>query len=737
MAYCEKFAHTDNDVVLTVFAGRNRPVATPFDGTPSAKGGNLNGIIGACRSLVLQLYNSLGQYIDLTFLRDGKLMAGMKQKDVSAFSQTIDCMLRSIGKSNCRCRITIIMDNILIYECTPRQFSGLNQLLDDLRSTVRQCREGEFGEYVTYKWICVHSFFNRMIRSPSSQHLLRMGPPKAAEAQGSKKNNRGNVGLWNPHQYGPRERSRVQGLPNLERGERLLRTLCNDPSHIVNDRIYCEWHSAQKDTPEREASKRVTCWSDEFQHFNWKSNGSLIIENTDPWGQMEPTSAHSWLLPYRNVEGLLENEIVLTFVPGLHNQKYDLLKGVSGLLRSITAQLLVRVKHAGELNYEDDDLLARVKSGHPDDLCDLFRTVVLVAQECTRREYLESCRITCIIDGMHYLEDKDDGDHFWKTFTMFRELVEQTDKECKYTDAGFKFVFLHKYVSQYANKASFPPNQRLDLAVVRLPPGAPGGPGSFATAPTSRNEIGPLQRTWSSILFPPRQSSMSPKSSRTPSPQQQRKRSGPAQSPQSTDKLADRDEGGVEQASAQGVARKAGRKSQQTETKKDREEIVHKKPDLEGTYATVVAEMAKGQSEWSGFNGAIGGLQRLESRSSGSKPGQEKPVAGRAYAKAPATADRKLPQLPEWRRHGDESGQERPAAAADIDERLSKVPEWRQKEPVVERGYAEAAPNVGGGQPKWAGLLKKTDDQPRQNEPDDPPGKKSPGGMMVFRRKKK
>ena len=373
VAYCEKLARTDNDVVLTVFAGRNRPVATPFDGTPSAKGGNLNGIIGACRSLVLQLYNSLGQYIDLTFLRDGKLMAGMKQKEVFAFSQTIDCMLRSIGKSNCRCRITIIMDNILIYECTPRQFSGLNQLLDDLRSTVRQCREGEFGEYLTYKWICVHSFFNRMIRSPSGQHLLRMGPPKAAEAQGSKKNNRGNVGLWNPHQYGPREKSRVQGLPNLERGEILLRTLCNDPSHIVNDRIYCERHSAQKDTPEREASKRVTCWSDEFQYFNWKSNGSLIIENTDPWGQMEPTSAHSWLLPYRNVEGLLENEIVLTFVPGLHNQKYDLLKGVSGLLRSITAQLLVRVKHAGELNYEDEDLLARVKSGHPDDLCDLFQ----------------------------------------------------------------------------------------------------------------------------------------------------------------------------------------------------------------------------------------------------------------------------------------------------------------------------------------------------------------------------
>ena len=55
----------------------------------------------------------------------------------------------------------------------------------------------------------------------------------------------------------------------------------------------------------------------------------------------------------------------------------------------------------------------------------------------------------------------------------------------------------------------------------------------------------------------------------------------------------------------------------------------------------------------------------------------------------------------------DESGQERPAAAADIDERLSKVPEWRQKEPVVERGYAEVAPNVGGGQPQWAGLLKK------------------------------
>lgn len=110
--------------------------------------------------------------------------------------------------------------------------------------------------------------------------------------------------------------------------------------------------------------------------------------------------------------------IPLFFLCGLHAGDGDPLGGAAGVVRSLTAQLLLKLRGGvgPDLRFVDGALLCGLRAGALAAFCRLFRGV-LCSVRCGA--------VYCIVDGISWIEDEEGGGELDGLLGFLKELVEE------------------------------------------------------------------------------------------------------------------------------------------------------------------------------------------------------------------------------------------------------------------------------------------------------------------------
>lgn len=111
--------------------------------------------------------------------------------------------------------------------------------------------------------------------------------------------------------------------------------------------------------------------------------------------------------------------VPLVFFCGLHAGDGDALGGAAGVVRSLTAQLLLKLRGGSvgpDLRFVNGVLLRGLQAGALDAFCCLFRGVL-----CSVRRGA----VYCIVDGISWIEDEEGDGELDGLLGFLRELVEE------------------------------------------------------------------------------------------------------------------------------------------------------------------------------------------------------------------------------------------------------------------------------------------------------------------------
>lgn len=248
-------------------------------------------------------------------------------------------------------------------------------------------------------------------------------------------------------------------LPSIKLvdGIQLLSVLSVDPAVLETDHRLA-LQSGYSLQPAKQGKAAELMRNPRFQVWLQSSRSQILVVN----GKDEQ-SCHNTMSPLTYFTAILAQTLAasgiaapLAFLCGTHSSHGDPLQGVSGMLRYLVTQLLLRYWDSVDLSFIDYAFIEAVRAQDVRYLCALFRGLILSVIGS-----IGQCAIICMIDGVSFFETDARKTELEVAIASLQQLV--LDAQGLGSHLILKILLTYPGISRYA-RDRFPPESILTLS---------------------------------------------------------------------------------------------------------------------------------------------------------------------------------------------------------------------------------------------------------------------------------